>query len=1544
MTSVTEFNNLDGKTVLRETLMKLSKQAFNEQQLDVHKRISKLLADYPDAKSFDLSVDKRAKTITPEALGIPYMSAAEVAEIAGNETAALGKAITSNDIYDMVTNQIISSIEQSGDLIWYSGRDKAGVKDKPIFIPLPINFNNKKYYRGINRLILSMYPTKKMIGDKLLKHTKIITDDRLFWMTINQIEQAKGKLKKGSIAMTAVYYNWVYKNGDKSITETEYKKLHKKYCGKQNKNKEACAELSKFPFLRYYNVFNERDIEGIDFEAARKELMAKAKKYESEVEKIEAAEAIIQSMPNRPKMFETYIGKGESPHYVPSTDTVVMPQKEQYSNVAIWYGTAFHELVHSTGHASRLHRAWIADIDPSDLEARSFEELIAELGSAFLNSESGIFFHTLKKNTAYIKGWKKTVVETLKEDNKAIFKAAGAAQKAADYILDRDAAGMPAYLKGKEKKEDKKTDPLDGITEAEFIKLVNIPVLYDHYENEIVTRKNKDFAIAIYKIKANHFLAFAEDGAVVNAMAKGDKKEFIHKNQRVYVIMDELANTIDKLKSNDFEVMVFDVADIVKIGKLTAKDKVIGYGLLDNISGEIVATKKTIPELEKVYHDLKVSKGFESQKPIVHEIILKNKKNTLGVKVEVDWTRIVDKEDKKPALDKYSVAKFASDLPDEKTIEESYRGLSFLSDKRAKSEIQGYSEGMYQTYLHYLEKAKKTGAVDKFHETFDRLYPRLLKRKLAVIQKRGGLLSVMITGPSGYPKRSQGKKHGYYDQALGEYYKYTEYFEDKLRAAIYARDAIVGGESDTLEKLEDKLEKLKRNHEIMKAANVAAREYNKTKDVSVFEKYGIGPKLAKAIMELKPGEKAVKTFQLTNSNAEIKRIESRIKEEEARAKHYTDGNKTTQYSAFEVVENVDDNRLQIIFDGKPDEAVRTILKKNGYRWSPKKTAWQRQLTKAALSNFRSWLLPQLAKHLDTGLKKKAKPKLTTEELEKINPEPVAVKPKSVAVNTAIADVLMLDKYNHSGNSPLKAQLVYNLFKNANLEDNELFADNPGDYVLGVLKKDGPFHTTWHDEEIELTNLGREFVASVNNRLESLRNQKHNYALFDGLAGSFLTPENPIVNDVLKWAEKNLYGQYIYHPDIGKKIHFRKSGIKKAIYGKKGISKIRLQLVYIAKQLLQSSRLINIESDKKNRRNVVNIYKLNSFHFINEQGYKIFITIRETPNGVLYYEHEGIKIKKHVRQTGQASKDEAMSSPLSTSNVFSDNKNTKKTNNKKLGVVFVGPTTPTPIALPDVNNMATPIEPTENNETIKPIRKIDRPINKYVQNVKETKAIAHNATYFDLQGPFIDFTGALEKKTTDSLVITLDAPPGAGKTRSVFQFLNIAANSGKPSIFASLEEHPTSKLFHDKRAMYITPENEDYIDTIGELPPTYHEFLKLIEPYEIIAIDSWNKVFETYKGIDFDRDLRKALNGKIIIAIFQRTGTGQMRGGSKAGFDGDIILEIVKADDYRDSYVIARKNRYQDTPLNEIGYNFYIQKVINPELQSSANSIPTEITV
>lgn len=166
----------------------------------------------------------------------------------------------------------------------------------------------------------------------------------------------------------------------------------------------------------------------------------------------------------------------------------------------------------------------------------------------------------------------------------------------------------------------------------------------------------------------------------------------------------------------------------------------------------------------------------------------------------------------------------------------------------------------------------------------------------------------------------------------------------------------------------------------------------------------------------------------------------------------------------------------------------------------------------------------------------------------------------------------------------------------------------------------------------------------------------------GLAGSYEPPKNPTVEETLDFAEKNLYDKSIYHSDIGKQIVFTKSGIKKAISGKGKISKIRLQLVYLAIPLLKSSRLITHESDKKKRKQIKRVYKLAAFHFLNGIEYKIFFVLREGENGVIYYEHNGVKIKKRKGQTGGGLK-KPKPTPVSTSFSLSKNKAIKESQPK-----------------------------------------------------------------------------------------------------------------------------------------------------------------------------------------------------------------------------------------------------------------------------------------
>jgi antirestriction protein ArdC len=179
-------------------------------------------------------------------------------------------------------------------------------------------------------------------------------------------------------------------------------------------------------------VFNGEDIEGIDFGGD-----FDAEKLSDE-DKIEIAENIFQSYPNKPDLKHDE----QKPFYSRKKDFINMPQFGSYDEPQYYYSTLFHESIHSTGHKSRLDREFGKQFGD---EKYAFEELVAEMGAAYLSAEAGILFKTREQSAAYLKNWNERLVEAMKEHNKFFFRAASRSQEAADYILDRDADGVPAY-------------------------------------------------------------------------------------------------------------------------------------------------------------------------------------------------------------------------------------------------------------------------------------------------------------------------------------------------------------------------------------------------------------------------------------------------------------------------------------------------------------------------------------------------------------------------------------------------------------------------------------------------------------------------------------------------------------------------------------------------------------------------------------------------------------------------------------------------------------------------------------------------------------------------------------------------------------------------------------------------------------------------------------------------------------------------------------------------------------------------------------------
>ena len=207
--------------------------------------------------------------------------------------------------------------------------------------------------------------------------------------------------------------------------------------------------------------------------------------------------------------------------------------------------------------------------------------------------------------------------------------------------------------------------------------------------------------------------------------------------------------------------------------------------------------------------------------------------------------------------------------------------------------------------------------------------------------------SIMIAGGSNFPVRKKEKQNAAMDKFWSEcadlFDPTGNYYFRRIRN-IFANTTIYSNDAMALEKLQNKLNDLEEKHAKMKAYNVY---YRKNKTMKGFE--GISDETAEKLdKSVESGwyNAPIAPYQLTNSNAEIKRLKCRIAELErmkAEAEKPAE-DKYPHVDGLEVVENSEAMRIQLFFDGKPDDETRTLLKSNGFRWAPSLGAWQRQLT------------------------------------------------------------------------------------------------------------------------------------------------------------------------------------------------------------------------------------------------------------------------------------------------------------------------------------------------------------------------------------------------------------------------------------------------------------------------------------------------------------------------------------------------------------------------------------------------------------------------
>lgn len=318
------------------------------------------------------------------------------------------KSTVKKSSFSKVNEAVIEGLKRDG-LKWFKPWRMA---DGSLYAPL--NYATRRQYSGVNRMLLTAIARAEGYESGE-------------WATYKAISEAGGQVRKGEKGTGIVYWNRSFK-----VTET----------GKWYPNERAVIKagfklpqdlqnkkLSEAWSLISHTVFNIQQADGIESKAT-------GEVQNPEHISVPQADSVYNNYPNKP----TLAHGGDSAHYVPVRDHVQMPKPEAFVDTASYYKTLFHELVHSTGHKSRLNRDTLTKVNSWGDELYSREELVAEIGAWYLTGLCGLEPKDSELNSqAYINGW----IKNLEDKEREAVYAIGQATKAVEHILEGKGAKAP---------------------------------------------------------------------------------------------------------------------------------------------------------------------------------------------------------------------------------------------------------------------------------------------------------------------------------------------------------------------------------------------------------------------------------------------------------------------------------------------------------------------------------------------------------------------------------------------------------------------------------------------------------------------------------------------------------------------------------------------------------------------------------------------------------------------------------------------------------------------------------------------------------------------------------------------------------------------------------------------------------------------------------------------------------------------------------------------------------------------------------------------
>ena len=1527
-----EFINLHNRTVSRSEVERVITLAKEQNNTEVIYRLSRILNAYPTEQRFVINIKDypaaptalagahhtgdyrealdengrlrkgykfvKGKIIPPQpshlsddeltflaAAGVDYFE-----EAPDDKAKGLGKPVPAADIYQMITDKVISMFKNAKASDYHRPW-----KDDAFFIP--INFESKKPYRGVNRLLL-----QERIGFAGAFRNP-------YFLTFNQIKKHGGRLKKGTRGYEVVYYSIRYiVPADKNTGRKAYSSTNAhKVIDFIDKHKLSEDIVTRIPMIRYYNVYNGASIDGIDFQLDKLQI---GRAVPDTAPENQAAALIVENYPNPPAIKH----EGNQAYYSPSGDYVKMPKKEQFDSINDYYRTLFHELTHSTGHEKRLDRGIHLMLEKEDYAK---EELVAEFGAVFLSAWAGIMWYNNKNHAAYLKSWNSAIKEA-ENDNKFLMKAASLAQASTDYILNLDAAGQPAFL-SKYEKPNKAEKPKKKAPASKIQIIPPYPIdIESNEENDDYMQLEKELS----DLMGEKFEVWA------NNLIEQKRKARLAERTK------EIKANIAPLKKQEKGNIAYDNEYNKKGYKYTVRKKdtkkyevdltLQRYGRF-NPNEEYFSTFKTPEECSAfIIKTIDKKKGFYY--PNWYGLSeLQNKINELkGYQYSKQFN--YQEEEKKAEKTKPAAPK-ATEKAD--NTDKKYKFIAFYNVFGRIVGLYSYQELTINEF--YLKNTFDNGikvyaplrSLEKIEETKRKIEKQYTEGKDFICltfesEKSEEYYSLLIHSNENpkpaAPKAKKNTKVGQYTGVktipLSDLYTDEKRFQNRKKLNEEIVENIVNNFKPTdLDPLVVWYDK-KQGKTFVLAGHHRFEALNRLKHKNVPVKFANDdyPTEADAIRYAKEISNANRTLEEPYERAAIYR------------KYREEGYSEKEINDKAALEGKNRSYILNLSCLNPKGATMSTLVQFSQT--------QSKADKNEAERVADWIgqarrnAPELTdaheKEMFDFLMNKEASKRTTTKVKFLEYVRACWNPFEPTAPLNLARM----KYQSEGEKQYDEEVERYKTLISDLQNN---IGNLKDRFINPANKD--FVNPEAPDYMAVKKIADNKIAEYNTQIQYY--QKELLKLYSNKQ-SYLKPTGqialfgalPIFKTLkeakkyfLSWALTHLRGKKVFHKELDKYVVFNRKGIEHTLSSK--ISFEKMKLILQAEEMLKNSHLITFAEDYKGREHIKGAYRMSTKATLEGEELKVILTLREGENGVIYYDHKIEEIEKSTTppRRGRAKSFCGDSAPTNTP----------------------AKTMPNTLANRQIDKLANPIMPP--TVYVEHLPEISTSANQNTLDAKMAALQTRNWETFVIANPQLQrFLGDVERKTSESTVITIAGGAGSGKTRFAFQFINALAQNYKVG-HASLEEHPDSKLYYDKVQQYI---DETALPNI-EAPEIKNldQLEALIHRNEVIVIDSFAKLQELNPRFLLDRDLRKKYDGKLFLLIYQLTGEGKMRGGSKSEFDGDIILLTHVAPDYRENYIYPSKNRYNALPATQLRYSTYFQQMLDIPQELGTGSRPPE---